>query len=1326
MFTIALYTQTPRLDYFDISNGLSQNYVFSLDIDKQGNIWAGTLDGLNRFDGYDFEIFYPSANTSASIMGNIVTALHTDANGDIWISTSNGGLNKFDSKRKIFQHFYDSSVINYSTEGYNNINVTGNNYVWVQSYDKIGVYNKTANTFCNYQPKSVLRGLCPYKQNGVLSYGDQGVEELMYSDANVHVLKRMISEPVFWMENIGEFYYVALKEGIIRHDSSFQVVDTILPFKQIEKYFDANQIRAVAISKTNIWIGTTVGLYKFPLKEIQDEALMKQNTLENEHFINDDYISRLKFDKAGNLWIGTAKKGIAVYNKQKNLFNRIDFEKETIGDYDKGAISSLCQIRSGDLWISKDENGLTVLKQDGSTKFYTHYTDKNGRSQTLKSVRCIFEDSQNNIWLGTLNNVCRYNKNLDRIETLNYKFGWDWPYQCFVIKEFNEGEVTITGDNKIATCNLNTGNLDFLPNNHNGITLWSAIRDIKRDKHNNLWVAQNNYGLVKIAHSPLHFTRILKSNGGLSDNKVFSMEIQDDTLWLATIAGVDMLNTKTDSVFKSYSQEDGLSSNVVYSVHLDKTDNIWMSTKKGICKLNTKTDKITSYLHNEFYSDDAYFYDHDNTIYYSEYSGVTWFNPKEINEYNINTKPAIEDFSLFNQTINIGDTINSEVMLKDNFEYIDYISLNYKQNTFSLSFNAYPFEIPNNNKFRYRLVGIENDWIHPKVGIRTAYYTTISPGQYIFKVQVSSIENEWSDAAQVKIVIKPPFWQTIWFRIVFILFALALIAVFFQVRLARIKRIKLILEKRVKEQTKELEEQNIQILEISKKLHESDQAKLQFFTNISHEFRTPITLILGHLDNVAKLSNSKEVAIIKNNVNRLLKMVNQLIEVRKMDQGKLKLNVSTFDIVEFAKDITTSFNILAQQKELSLDFFTSLKKQKVWLDRNKTEQIFYNLISNAIKYTPNGRNIIVEVKTEDDNLIIRVENYGVGIPTDQLDKIFDRFYRLKNHKATGDGIGLALVKGLVELQKGEITAQSDVKELTSFILNFGLGKEQFSEEDFGENEIAQQLPIYPKVSNTNEANFEVGQKLLLVEDNIELIEYITNLLKPHFAIKTATNGKIALGILEEYMPDLIISDIMMPVMNGMEFCEKLKSKILTSHIPIILLTAKTDSETQIEGFRKGIDDYIEKPFNPDILLARINAILTRREQLKAQIIEAPTIEITAQSSYSKRDKEFWANLNQILEDNYSNVEFNVDELGRLLNMSKSTFYRKFTGLTGQSTSNYLRKFRLRKAAGFLYDDRLDIAEVCLRSGFNSLTQFRVNFKEEYGITPLAYRKRVLK
>lgn len=1315
-----LYAVQLRFDRFDISNGLSQNNINCMEFDDVGNLWIGTLDGLNRYNGYQFEIFKPGRNLRGTLAGNHITALGKGIAGNMWIVTRGGDLNLYRAATNYFEKVNTDDFGQFNMALVNQIQQTNDSMLWLSNPSFLGLWMLNNGEFITYQPKSAILGMEQIDRQELIIFGAFGIEKIeIGSKPDEMVSVRVLNKACYGLESNDQGYYALLQSGIVLLNNNFEILTLVVDFANSPK--DLPNLRTIndfAVTDQAFWLGGNSFFGRYSKQDGEFTLQTFTHDPINSYSFKGHIVTRLKVDQIGNLWIGTMKNGLNHFNRVKNQFQHYSWDFQTLSDPDSNPVRAICKTKSNEMWLGFDRNGLGLLMPSGEQHFFTQYTNRNNEKFTIRDVRVIFEDSNGTIWIGEAENLCYYNRDKNRVETIDCKYSFAWPYRSYSVKEMEFGMVTITSTPFIGFVTLNDGSLTTIPIS----PVSGTVRDVVQDKYRNLWITKDNNGLFKINYPNREIKRITTNPHGLSDNKVYCMLATGDSLWVGTNSGLNLIDLKTDRIMGQYFEEDGLCNNIVYSIYKDEKDNLWMSTNKGISHFNVKAKKFSTYLSNDFFMDDAHFSESNGTLYYGGYTGVVSFHPKNINEQRLPILPLIENFSIFNQPVFPGDTLDGRVIFNQPLSAAQPLKLQHRHNTFSIGFNAYPFDFPNPNRFRYRLKGLQEHWTETTT-TRSVSYTKVPPGTYLFEVQAASDQMLFSKPATLEIIIVPPFWMTLWFKITGAILVVALVLLFFGYRVRQIKKRNEWLKLKVDEQTAELREQNQTILEISEKLHQADESKLRFFTNISHEFRTPLTLILGHLENLNTHSRSA-VKSIQSNAVRLLRLIDQVIDLRKMDQDLMKLVVSQFDFVAFTKEVVESLEIMARQKEIQLEFHSNVSFLEVWLDVEKTEKIIYNLLSNAIKFTPNGKNIRVAIIHSKHHYSLQITDEGIGISEDELERVFDRFYRSENPQAavSGYGIGLSMVKGLTDLQLGKIEVASKVGKGSCFTLTFPTGKAHYAETDFGKT------PIQPKLHENEQVEMPVfveklsGKKILIVEDNPELLDYLTGLLNNHFKIEKAVNGKMALALLETAVPDLIISDIMMPEMDGMEFCKRVKASVETSHIPFILLTAKTDTETQIDGFEMGVDDYIEKPFQSRVLFSRIQALLLNREKLREQFYNSAR-QIPVLQNLANRDQEFLKRVDEVINHHFGDAKFSIDVLSELLNMSRATFYRKFTDLTGSGPADYLRKVRLRKACELLTGSNLTIIEVCENVGFQSVSHFRKSFKNEFGKTPSEIQKR---
>jgi signal transduction histidine kinase/DNA-binding response OmpR family regulator len=819
-------------------------------------------------------------------------------------------------------------------------------------------------------------------------------------------------------------------------------------------------------------------------------------------------------------------------------------------------------------------------------------------------------------------------------------------------------------------------------------------------------------------------------SSSLSSNLINAIyEDSRHTLWIGTWAGLNRFNPLTGT-FKAYRKEDGLADNVVYGIIEDEDGNFWVSTNQGISKFDPVHISFENYntadgLQAQEFIRGSFLKSRSGELFFGGVNGFNSFFPKAILS-NPNIPPVyVTNFWIYNELMKPGAP-NSP--LKSNITETESIVLPYTQNEFTFEFAALNYSQAFKNRYSYYLEGYDKAW-HDAGSQRRASYAKVPPGVYTFRVKASNNDGIWNESGTaLKIIVRPPWWKTSWAYCAYTILAVALFLWYRQ---------NLINRERLKNDLK------LEHLELTK-MQEMDKLKSTFFTNISHEFRTPLTLILSPIKDMLagdfKGDVKKQYQMVIRNGERLLRLINQLLDLSKLGAGSMKLKVVRLDIIQFLKPIVSAFESYAERSHIKFLFEYPVAPLWVYIDPDKFEKIITNLLSNAFKFTREGEiKLSVKIVSEPDSpkldvnefLEIAVTDSGAGIPQEFLSSIFDHFYQVAHHSnSEGTGIGLSLTKELVELHKGKITVVSTQGKGSTFSVQLLLGKDHFKESEIDESD----GPIFehqkfvagidlsrPLTTTEDQEGHETLPKLLIVEDNQDMRSYIAQSLQSHFSIVEAKDGKEGIKKGLEVIPDLIISDVMMPEMDGVALCKAFKTNIYTSHIPLILLTAKADLESRIEGLETGADEYLSKPFNSVELQIRARNLIRSREILRERytaskklILEPKEISITS------LDEKFLKNIIQVIEENMSDSSFRVETLAKQLEMDQMAMYRKIKALTGQTAVEFLRTLRLKRAAQLLRQQKLTVSEVTYLVGFNDLQYFRTCFRKLFGVSPSEY------
>ncbi|MFV0376069.1 MAG: ATP-binding protein [Mangrovibacterium sp.] len=1316
--------QQVRFDHFDTRKGLSQNNIYSLVVDSTGYIWIGTLEGVTRFDGRNFDLFRSFPAQENSLKGNFINQLSACPGGNMWIHIRGRGLNLYDAEREKIVPFPDSCFRPANILNLSNMLSFDDSTLWFTDRQSCYRFNLKNRSTEKIETPSEFDHLTYGGPEQVLCWGQQGIYAVNPNQPSSG--KQLATGPILQVSPVfNDSLCVVYGDSLHLLNLKSQRLQALKKNEQLERLLRQNVVLSAAGYQNEIWLGTNNGLLsmQFDGDRVSNVSSHSYDPFNNDSFHGKD-AHQLAFDKLGNLWIGTSKYGVNLFQRGKNQFHHHLISVLSKADQEIDPVRSIHRSSDGRLWIGFDRLGLVAIGADNQQKLYSEIVGRDKRRRPLQSIRCLFEDSRGQLWIGTASGLCCYNQLTDQIESVSLNYAWDWQSNCYVMKEFAPGMLTVTHPEGIGIIDLAKKTLQQLPMPQNYIP--ASIRSIVTDNNSNYWFIADNIGLAKWSpgHGLVYFTH---ENAGLTDNKLYSLALAGPTIWIGSNNGLMAFDLKTEKVSQAFFEANGLSNNLVYSIA--KSENyLWMSTNRGISRLRLADNHLESFLPEDLFMDDAAFQDKDGTVYFGGYDGFISFDPAKIEDQPEAPKVVINNLFLNNKKLEVGQVINKERILEKSIQLTKAIRMSYSTNSFSIAFDAFPFRFPDLTSFRYRLRGLSPEWILASKNEDRAVFANLPPGNYVFEVEANNGGQNWSRPAQLQITIVPPFYRTFWFQSLLLLLVIAFVLAIFRIRLYTIKKWNLQLETRIQEQTFSIEQQKNkliaqkeQMVELSRQLHEADQAKLQFYTNVSHEFRTPLTIIMGNIESLKEQGVSQYLLKnIKRSSERLFRLVNQFIDLQKYDQGELKLEVRQIELVRFVNEIADSFRELAARKNIGIRLVSDAEKLPAWLDADKTDKIFYNLLSNAIKYTPKDGSVLIELEASESKIQVKVSDTGCGIPEKEQSKIFRRFYRSEQVSGSteGHGMGLALVKALVGLQHGTIGFSSRENSGSCFTVQFKTGKSHFNPDEISKSS-------FQPISHEPEPETAIvhpstpsNETILLVEDNLELMDYLVSYLGKYYRIETAANGKEALQKIGNQLPDLVITDLMMPAMDGLSLVKTLKQKAETSLLQIIVLSAKVDETSKIESFRNQVDDYIEKPFHPGLLLSRVQNLLKKRADIRNSLDSLGSAD---KNKLNPEERHFMEKLHFLTEQNYTNPEFNADVLAELLGMSRVSFYRKLKKIQEEGPGEFIRKYRLKKAVQLIREGNKSISEISTDIGFLSLSHFRKSFSEEYGVSPSKFR-----
>jgi signal transduction histidine kinase/ligand-binding sensor domain-containing protein/DNA-binding response OmpR family regulator len=1097
--------------------------------------------------------------------------------------------------------------------------------------------------------------------------------------------------------------------------------------------FKTNQVSQVIQDSTNRLRSLTVfkkyvnflKLHIGPFEPSQTkEHIVFQTNANSEGGLNDNNVNCVYLDDSKILWLGTATGGV-----NKADLNAKKFHSFSVALKDRSAVNAPIRTILADkngIWLGTQDDGLLFINR--KTKVETYFTNE----LSGKNIRSIFKDSSGDIWIGNRSGLDKYDVRSKKI--VNYfreKTGSSAQMNRFFAIAEDPVDHSLWFGNYNGILKYDRQTNKFEKQSLQKYFSRSAAGCLFFDSKKNLWIGTEYSGLIQLKRDPQtqKWTDTIAYKGDginpkLPDERVYSVaeDINGD-IWAGTANGLCRINPKTQKI-KLYTTADGLSDQYITKVLSDRKGNVWIGHKKGLSKLNTRTNQIRNYSvrgsHQdyEFMDGSGCIEPSTGELFFGGIDGFISFSPEEIID-NLNPpKVALTDFEVLNKTVKIGEEINGEVVLSEALNLTKTITLGYEDKSFSIEFAALDFSGPSKSRYAYQLEGLDKNWIYTDASRRIATYANLSSGTYTFKVKAANSDGVWSQKPRtLKIIVLPPWWRTWW---AYSLYLIVLGAIgFFLYRIFKTKQ-----------------EYNHRILIESlkaEKAQELDALKSRFFTNVSHEFRTPLTLIIDPLESLlsGKLSNDKAkeyYGVMHRNAVRLLVLINQFLDFRKLESGKLTLKVFKGDIVAFLRNVMAAFEFQAEQKNIDYQLETNLTELEFGFDADGVEKILYNLISNAFKFTPEGGRIVLNLSVSVENqgyIILSVTDNGMGIPAEKLDKVFESFYQVEDNNRNdivGSGVGLSLTKELVMLHKGTITVSSVPYKETCFTValanltetNSNLKSTQ-SIVNFQSNNNVEVVALETE-ENKSQSDTPI---VLIVEDNDEIRNYIRMNLDGDYKVIEAENGLQGLEIALDIIPDLIISDIMMPELNGLDLCRKLKTNEKTSHIPVILLTAQQSEQYQMEGYETGADAYISKPFSSAMLLVRIKNLIESRRKLR-ELFNKTTGFNPLVLGTNAADKAFLSKATALIEANLSNENFDVEWLASEMFLGRTQLYRKIKALTNQSAQEFITTIRLNKAAEMLLQGKLAVGEIAFMVGYTDPTSFGRVFQKQFGLTPKKY------
>jgi signal transduction histidine kinase/ligand-binding sensor domain-containing protein/DNA-binding response OmpR family regulator len=1349
LVSFSLFAQSERYNFskLDTYNGLSHNQVNAIIKDSKGFMWFGTLSGLNRYDGYSCKIFRQNVSDSSSLLDNNIFSLHELPLGNMWVSTQ-GGPCIYDPVTEKF----DRNYINYLTSlglpagSITNI-IKGNNGRYWFLYDDRDLYmysvaDKKAKPFRqrnNSQASEKITSVVEtsdgklwllYK-SGFLQLYDINANKIIFSSIALQEHYKGNSNTLY-IDRDGDLWLSSYTYGVFLFNARNNTVKVFTENTFPSRLNSSLVAQIVQDDNGLIWVATDHGGITLIDKKNNFKTSYLVNNPTDPKSLSQNSITAMYKDDNGIVWLGTFKQGINYLNSSIVQFQHYHHQESNRKSLQYDDVNRFAEDKTGNIWVGTNGGGLIYFdRKNNSFKQYLH--DPNNKNSLSNNVIVsLWIDYEGILWIGT------YFGGLNRFDGKNFTHYEHNANDSLSLADNNVWEIFEDRQQNLWVGTLGAG-LDLFDRNKNQFTHKQSkpgaqsllpsnyISAILQDSKDNLWVGTVGGIAVfeKNKSTPVLYQQTNNKNSLSNNNVICITEDNRGRIWVGTREGLNLFNEQTKE-FQVFTTADGLPDNLVLNILEDQFQSLWISTPNGLCNVLPKQSthgvsiSVVNYdetnnLQNREFNDNAALKTRAGELIFGGPSGFNIIYPDKIQKPIYHPNIIFTGLQILNKDVEPGEMVNKRVILSKSLSKLEQINLKYKENVFSIEFASLDFGYNARDKYAYMMQGFDADWLYADGNHRRVTYTNLDPGHYVFKVKVLKGDGIWSEIKTLQINIQPPFWRTsLAYVIYFLLFAgLLLLA-------RRITLDRLHMRFEVKQQRREAE-----------RAHALEQLKTKFFTNVSHEFRTPLSLIISPLDKMIKLATDeeqkKQLNLVQRNAKRLLNLVNQLLDFRKMEVQEIKLHPSIGDIINFSKDITDSFLDIAERKKIRFSFSSNVDSLEIYFDKDKVEKILFNLLSNAFKYTHDDGTVSINLSYSfpidnktDGSLAIEVKDTGIGIPADKQEKIFERFFQTDVPESMvnqGTGIGLAITKEFVRLHNGVITVKSDLETGSCFTVFLPVKKIYDSSSKPAASPVAaeDEEPIL----------FEETQKrgkrktIVIVEDNEDLRFYLKENLKGQYHIEEAANGREGWEKIKTVNPDLVVSDIMMPLMDGVELAGKIKTETLTAHIPVILLTAMGSEEKQLEGLSVGVNDYITKPFNFEILASKIRNLIAQQKLLQKRFhnqIEVNPSEVTV----TPVDEKFLKQALEIVEKHLDEHEFSVEDFSNEMFMNRVTLYRKILSITGKTPLEFIRSIRLKRAARLLEKSGMSIAEIAYEVGFNNPKNFSKSFKEEFHVTPSQY------
>lgn len=1333
--SILCYGQTGRL--FTADQELSSSMINSIYQDHNGIIWIATEDGLNKYDGAKFSIYKSDKNDEHSLANNYVRCVFESSKKECFVGTLSGlqhysaDADRFTDIPLILQ---DGIIVEPNVAAIEELS-NGDLLVGTAGQGLFKITNTHKGLVGISMEKRIpipIVNALHEDRNGNLwiSAGENGIFRI---DRNqqLHCYQKGANESEYTISSICEtpdkqIYIGSLGKGLLKYNPTLDLFEPIIYANHPEL-----PVKSLLLATPDeIYIGTDG--YGLKVYNIQSRTITENQLNITTFNLDKSKIHSIMKDRFGNLWLGFFQKGVLLIPAIANGFQYIGYKSVRNNIIGSNCIMSVCNDHDGTLWIGTDNDGLYKMEKNG--KHTVHFPPTQETGSVPSTIMSIYEDSRQNLWIGSyMQSMAKIDKETGHCQYFKRKTDADskeGKLRVYSFAEDKHDRLWIgTMGNGLYYIDLNTETLhryeqedstyyatgNFLP----GYWITSLLHS-----HDERFYIGTYDGLGCLDLKTMHLATAFNTNTLFPNSVIHSLyEDKEGTIWIGTSEGLKAMHPQEYKI-REYTQKDGLPGDIICAITQDINGALWFSTNHGIARYNPQKGNFTPYYANDGlqgneFSKRAVCSDNNGHILFGGINGVTYFNPAEIKDIATTPSVHLTGFYIHNQSVNSNTLSEGRRIIETSVMNAQQFNLSHKHNSFSMEFSVMEFFNPERITYMYSVNN--GQWVTMQSGINRISFNDMTPGTYKFSIKAKDY-TFYSEPKNFIVNISPAWYASNWAKGVYLLIALTIIYIIG----AQIRH-------RYQVHQKLLEHIHAE---------EINEAKLQFFINISHEIRTPVTLILSPLQKLMSKDRNEErqknYQTISRNAGRLLQLVNQLLDIRKLDKGQMQLKFREVEIVEFIRNLSSSFEYQANAKKISLNFHPDTEELRAWIDPENLDKAIFNVLSNAFKFTESGGEINIYLQTHEAYetkpayFKIVIEDSGTGIDEKEIERIFDRFYQVANRlNNSGTGIGLHLTKSLVELHKGTIHAENNKEKAgCRFIIRLPLGKEHLKPEEIEETNTEGQIasdnnPVLPIFLPENEEKERIRTKtkyrILIADDNEEIRRYIRQELTPDYHITECNNGQEAFEQIIKDAPDALISDVMMPEMDGMTLCRKIRQNILVSHIPVILLTAKINEESNLEALEGGVDAYITKPFNIDVLKKTIRNVIYRHELIKntfngsmEQTDKVQPIEVQSP------DEKLIARVMAIINKEMANPNLSVEMIAAEAGISRVHLYRKIKEFTNQSPRNFIRNVRLKQAALLLAQKHHNITEVAEAVGFANTTHFSTAFKELFGVSPTIY------